>query len=1093
MKSFQAFRLDEVNQCLWRGDTRVSLMPKPFAVLRYLVEHAGRLVTHDELLTAIWPETYVQPEVLRRYILEIRRALSDQAGVPRFVETLPKRGYKFIAPVTESSDGGAEAAIRTKLVGRQSALNALDEYLRNALHGHRQVVFVSGETGIGKTSLVDAFQLRTGHTPTTRIVRGQSVEGFGGKEAYYPIFEALGQLAHGNSSGDVVNTLTKHAPTWIVQLPWLVRPNQYATLKREILGATRERMVRELCEALEVITQNETLVLILEDLHWADHSTLDLISAIARRRQTAKLLILATLRPADLILTESPLKALKQDLLVHHLAFEILLERLTESDVRDYLGERLAGAELPTGFATIIHKHSDGNPLFMTAILDHLVQQGALSDTGGRWLMTMPLEKVDPGVPETLRQMLEVQLQYLSAAQQQLLKCASVDGEHFTAWSVATMMERPEPEVEEQCAALAERQQFLKASGAREFSNGLLSSAYEFRHSLYREVLYRRLNPTQRVNFHQRLAKGIEALRFEGLRFEDGTGAASKIALHFEEGREYERAVQYLMLAAENATRRYAHHESSKALEHALDLLPRIKAENRAQLDVQILERLGDSLYALGAMERSAATYQAMATRAAEAGLLTAQANALMRLAHSAEAIPFFLRAVELDPNFASAYVNLSRIYSNLGEVERAREYARQAYKLREHASERERLSIMYQYEFEVTGDQSRASQTLETWRRLFPEEYQPANSLAYTHNVLGDFDLAVEEGKEAFRRNPSHGFPYSNLAHAYRGLGRFDEARRTAEQAVELNIETLPTRRLLYQLAILDNDEETAKRHLEWGRDKPREFEFVAARAQVAACSGRLREARELYEETARMADARNLAEAGSNHLAAAVWMEIAFGNKGRALHGTRRLLARNPGYAPRLRAALALAICGCADEAQAIADELTKANPEHTIINSVLAPIVRAGIAATRNQPAQAIAELRLVAPYEFGFCAVFAPVYLRAQSYLLEASGVQETDVQDAGNQAASAQAAEEFQRILDHRGAEPFSPFYAVAPLGLARAHAMAGNLTASLRAYQQFLISWANADSDVPLLLTAGDEYERVRSRATALAVSVVMN
>jgi len=1080
MKSFQAFRLDEVNQCLWRGDTRVSLMPKPFAVLRYLVEHAGRLVTHDELLTAIWPETYVQPEVLRRYILEIRRALSDQAGVPSFVETLPKRGYKFIAPVTESADGGSGVAIRTKLVGRQSALNELDEYLRNALHGRRQVVFVSGETGIGKTSLVDAFQLRTGHTPTTRIVRGQSVEGFGGKEAYYPIFEALGQLARGNSSGDVVNTLTKHAPTWIVQLPSLVRPNQYAALKREILGATRGRMVRELCEALEVITQNETLVLILEDLHWADHSTLDLISAIARRRQTAKLLILATFRPADLILAESPLKALKQDLLVHHLAFEILLERLTESDVGDYLGERFAGAELPTGFATVIHKHSDGNPLFMTAMLDHLAQQGVLSETGGRWLMTMPLEKVDPGVPETLRQMLEVQLQYLSDAQQQLLKCASVDGEHFTAWSVATMMERPASEVEEQFAALAERQQFLKASGAREFSNGVLSSAYEFRHSLYREVLYRRLNPTQRVNFHQRLANGMEALRFE-----DGTGAAAKIALHFEEGREYERAVQYLMLAAENATRRYAHHESSQALEHALELLPRIKAEKRAQLDVQILERLGDSLYALGDMERSAATYQAMATRAAEAGLLTAQANALMRLAHSAEAIPFFLRAVELDPNFASAYVNLSRIYSNLGEVERAKEYARQAHELREHASERERLSIMYQYEFEVTGDQSRASQTLEIWRRLFPEEYQPANSLAYIHNVLGDFNLAIEEGKEAFRRNPSHGFPYSNLAHAYRGLGRFDEARRIAEQAVELNIETLPTRRLLYQLAILDNDEETAKRHLEWGRDKPREFEFVAARAQVAACSGKLREARELYEETARMADARNLAEAGSNHLAASVWMEMAFGNKERALDGARRLLARNPGYDPRLRAALTLAICGCADEAQAIADELTKANPEHTIIKSVLAPIVRAGIAITRNQPAQAIAELRLVAPYEFGFCAVSAPVYLRAQSYLLEASSDQETDAQDAGNQAASVQAAEEFQRILDHRGTEPFSPFYAVAPLGLARAHAMAGNLTASLRAYQQFLISWANADSDAPLLLAAGDEYERVKSGATA--------
>src|SRR5262245_62701650 len=125
MKSFQGFRLDEVNQCLWRGDTRVSLMPKPFAVLRYLVEHPGRLVSHDELLNAIWPETYVQPEVLRRYILEIRRALSDQADMPRFVETITKRGYKFMAQVTESGDGDCAVGIRTKLVGRTYVLSTL--------------------------------------------------------------------------------------------------------------------------------------------------------------------------------------------------------------------------------------------------------------------------------------------------------------------------------------------------------------------------------------------------------------------------------------------------------------------------------------------------------------------------------------------------------------------------------------------------------------------------------------------------------------------------------------------------------------------------------------------------------------------------------------------------------------------------------------------------------------------------------------------------------------------------------------------------------------------------------------------------------
>src|SRR4030095_2853644 len=145
MKSFLSFRLDEVNQCLWRGDTRVSLTPKPFAVLEYLVKHPGRLVTHQELLNAIWPETYVQPEVIRRYILEIRRVLGDSPGSPRFVETLPKRGYQFIAPVTDDAFDVQSANVPTagRLVGRKSVLSELDGFLHDALTGHRQLVFIA--------------------------------------------------------------------------------------------------------------------------------------------------------------------------------------------------------------------------------------------------------------------------------------------------------------------------------------------------------------------------------------------------------------------------------------------------------------------------------------------------------------------------------------------------------------------------------------------------------------------------------------------------------------------------------------------------------------------------------------------------------------------------------------------------------------------------------------------------------------------------------------------------------------------------------------------------------------------------------------
>jgi len=675
--------------------------------------------------------------------------------------------------------------------------------------------------------------------------------------------------------------------------------------------------------------------------------------------------------------------------------------------------------------------------------------------------MTIPIEQVDPGVPDTLRSMLEVQLGNLSDQQQKVLKYASVAGERFTSCSVGIMLETAFSDAEEQCTLLAARQQFLKATGTREFPSGLISSTYEFGHSLYREVLYRQLSANQRVNLHRLLANGMVTVCSVA-----ATEAAAMVALHFEEGHEYERAIEYLIQAAENASRRYAHREAITTLEHARELLTKINQGRRAELDVQILEKIGDAYYALGEFERSAATYHALATHAAEAGLLTTQANALMRLAHSAEAIPFFLKAVELDPNFASAYVSLSRIYSNLGEVERAKEYAKLAYERKDLVSERERLSIIYQYEFEVTGDQTAASQALEVWKYVFPEEFQPPNSLSYIYNLLGDFARAVNEAKDALSRNAQHGFPYSNLSHAYRGLGNFEQARTTAQEAVQQNIETLPTRRLLYQLAILAGDEEEASRQLEWGRDRPREFEIVGARAQVAACAGKVRQARELYEQTAQMAELRNLADVGSNHLAWATWMELVYGNHDRAKKEANRVLARNPGYDPQLRAALTLALTGSPGEAEAIATDLTNKNPEHTIINSILAPLVRAAIELTRDQPERALEQLAIVAPYELGFAAALAPIYLRAQAYSISGS---------------LPQAIGEYQRIIEHRGSDPFSAFYPAALVGLARTNARAGDTAASLDSYQRFLADWKEADSETPILISARKEFDHLKS------------
>ena len=267
MKAFGPFRLDPVNQCLWRGETRITLTPKVFAVLRHLIDHPGRLVTQEEVLEAVWPETYVQPEILRKYILELRKALGDDPKAPRFIETLPKRGYRFLADLKEeafvAAVGGPSAP-----VGRERELAELNSHLRKSLQGHRQLVLVTGEAGVGKSTLLDAFEQRLGGHENMRIARGQCVEGFGGKEAYYPILDAFGHLVRGPGAEGTIQILASQAPTWLIQFPSLLRPEQRDALQREILGATRERMVREICEALESMTAKNPLALILEDLHW---------------------------------------------------------------------------------------------------------------------------------------------------------------------------------------------------------------------------------------------------------------------------------------------------------------------------------------------------------------------------------------------------------------------------------------------------------------------------------------------------------------------------------------------------------------------------------------------------------------------------------------------------------------------------------------------------------------------------------------------------------------------------------------------------------------------------------------------------------
>src|SRR5262249_48311861 len=254
--------------------------------------------------------------------------------------------------------------------------------LQSSLRGKRQVLFVVGEAGSGKTAVTDAFEQRAVLDFNVRAVRGHCLDTSGAREAYYPLLEALGQLARSAESHPLLAALVRHAPTWAIQFPDLLGAVQREKLERDALGATPERMLREICDALDSLAATDPVLLVLEDLHWADAATLDFVSALARRRSPARSMLVATYRPGEDAGIASRLKSVVRDLLVHKLCQELILTPLTRDDIDEYLSAELSAGALNQQVSDFIHEHCGGNALFMVAIVQELVQRGLLTQAG---------------------------------------------------------------------------------------------------------------------------------------------------------------------------------------------------------------------------------------------------------------------------------------------------------------------------------------------------------------------------------------------------------------------------------------------------------------------------------------------------------------------------------------------------------------------------------------------------------------------------------------------------------------------------------------------------------------------------------------
>jgi len=625
---FPPFRLDLVDERLLRGDHPVPLPPRAFAVLHFLAERAGRLVTKEEILKAVWKETHVQDAVLKVAVREIRRALADPATAPRFIETVHRRGYRFVAAARPPAGGaGGEGRLGT-IVGRDLELAALRGWLERARAGERQVVFVSGEAGIGKTLVVQAFLETAGAHPGVWIASGTCLERYGAGEAYRPILEALGRLSRGPGRLDLPVFLRRYAPTWLAQMPSLVDEGDRETLQHEILGATSERMVREMAEAIEALTERVCLVLLLEDLQWSDYSTLDLVTALGRRREPARLLIVGTFREEEIDRSHHPLRAVKQELVMRRQCHELPLDPLEGGAVAEYLARRFPAAAVPEDLARAIHRRTVGNPLFMVNVVDHLEGRnlvGAATRTARG--LERALAEVESGVPENLRRMIEKQVDRLTAAERAVCEAASVAGLEFSTLAVAAGLEGDLAPADEACEVLARRGLLIRPTGVGRLPDGTVTARYGFRHPLYQSVLYQGVPLARRLRLHQRIGeRGIEVY---GDRAPE---IAAELAVHFEQARDYRTAVSHLSRAAANAARRHANREAIDHLTRAFDLVGRLPDAERGARQMAILEQVGTVRRSMGDARGAAEDFAAMVALAREQDAGAAEARGLFYL-----------------------------------------------------------------------------------------------------------------------------------------------------------------------------------------------------------------------------------------------------------------------------------------------------------------------------------------------------------------------------------------------------------------------------------------------------------------------------
>jgi serine/threonine protein kinase/tetratricopeptide (TPR) repeat protein len=483
---------------------------------------------------------------------------------------------------------------------------------------------------------------------------------------------------------------------------------------------------------------------------------------------------------------------------------------------------------------------------------------------------------------------------------------------------------------------------------------------------------------------------------------------------------------------------------------------------------VKLREKVGESLSSLkkfGTPLEQATTPSLDALKAFSLGI-----DLHDKKADVAGSIPFFQRAVELDSDFAAAYLALAKAYVSMGRADLVGDYARNAYARRDRASERERMDIVAFYHSNVTGDLEKSIELSKLWAKTYPRDRNPHFQLYLAYCSLGRWDAALTELGEILRLEPQSGPGYVNGVFVYTNLNRLDEARALYDEAQKKGLDSGYLHPNLYLLAFVQNDAATMTQQADWANGK-QGFEHMmrSAESDSAAYIGQLKKARDLSRQAVALAERDHEKDLAASWRADAAIREALFGNSERGREDS--LAAASNSTAKEVQAAAAIGLASARDtnRAAAIADSLVKHFPEDTLVILVYVPVIRAQIELNRGNPDKALEILQLSAPYELG-----SPANLWLNPYGLFVRG----EAYLAAHQGPSAQA--EFQKIIEHRQVVQNLPIGALAHLGLARAYALQGEINQALTAYQDFLTLWKDADPDIPIFIAAKAEYAKLQ-------------